>query len=439
MHPPLYLAYAASYLRSRGHQVDLIDASALSMSVSHFTSQVEKISPEFLVFETSTPSFNNDSLVAREIAKRIDTKIVFLGTHVSARPKDSLEQSAIDAVIRGEYEISLAEYIEQGPLNTKGVCYKTDNGEIIINPPREYIENLDALPFPARDLLPNHKYFDPILKNPFTFILAGRGCPHRCTFCNWPQTLTGHRYRFRSATNIIDEIEQILKDYKFKSFLFNDDTLMANKENLRRLCQEIKRRDIKIKWGCYIRPNEKDEELLELMQTAGCYLLKVGIESGNQAILDGMKKNCKIEDIRQGITLMKKKGFHIHATFIFGMPGENNSTIRQTIDFAKELNPTTTQFSTAVPYPGTEFYEYLEREGLFITKNWDNFMPIRPIYQYPNLNTRQILSWLRRAYREYYFRPKYIWIGGKKLFTQPRVLWSSLKKLISLTIKPLEK
>ncbi len=246
MHPPLLLAYAAAYIRSQGHEVELIDAEVDSISVEDFISKVEHSLPDYIIFETSTASFKNDVEVAREIKERVSCKTVFVGPHVSALPVESMEGNNLDAVIVGEYELSLGEYIETGPNDTKGVCYRRQDGKVILNPPRDYLANLDLLPSPARDLIPNYKYFDPILKNPFTFVLSGRGCPYRCTFCNWPQVMTGRRYRLRSAKNIVDELEVLQNEYHLKSFLFNDDTFTANKRHAIAVCDEMISRGIKL-------------------------------------------------------------------------------------------------------------------------------------------------------------------------------------------------
>lgn len=420
LHPPLLLAYAASYIRSKGHDVGLIDAQALSMNTQEFFRQVEEFAPDYIVFETSTPSFKNEAFLARKVKERVGCKTIFVGPHVSAVPHESLANSSLDAVVMGEYEYPLLEYVEKGPEGTKGIAYKTESGSIVINERRLPPEDLDSFPYPARDLLPNYRYFDPILLNPFTFVLSGRGCPFKCTFCNWPQVLWGHRYRVRSPKNVVDELEYIEQNYDFKSFIFNDDTFIADKPRAMAICDEIIRRKVNLPWACYSRPDLDDIELLKKLRKAGCFLLKVGVESGNQEILNTMRKGVKIERIRKGIKLMKEFGFQVHATFVFGMPGETEKTINETIEFAKELDPTTVQFSTAIPYPETEFYRYLEEKGYLFDRNWDHFLPMQPPYEYLELSREKLCDAVRVAYRSYYFRRKYIKIGLKGLLTEPR-------------------
>ncbi len=432
MHPPLLLAYAAAYIRSRGHEVELIDAEVDSISVKDFILKAEHNLPDYTIFETSTASFRNDVEVAREIKERVSSKIVFVGSHVSALPVESMEGNNLDAVIVGEYELSLSEYIEKGPNGARGVCYRHQDGKVILNPPRDYLSELDLLPFPARDLIPNYKYFDPVLKNPFTFVLSGRGCPYRCTFCNWPQVMTGRKYRLRSAKNIVDELEVLQNEYHLKSFLFNDDTFTANKRHAIAVCDEMMKRGIKLPWACYARADENDREVLEKLKEAGCWMLKVGVESGDQKILDNVNKQYKVRKVMEGINLMRSVGLNVHCTFVFGLPGETVETIEKTIEFSKSLNPDTAQFSTAVPYPGTELHQYLKKQGYLLTEDWEKYMPMQPIFGYPHLSDKAISSAVKRAYRRYYFRPKYIRVGLRLLLFQPSRMLRNLRGLIRL-------
>jgi radical SAM superfamily enzyme YgiQ (UPF0313 family) len=436
LHPPLLLAYVTSYLRSKGHEVFLIDSIVEKKEVEFFLDEITRINPQFVVFETSTPSFYNDVEVATLVRSRLGaTRIIFLGPHVSALPEESLTQEVIDAVVIGEYEVSLEEYISKGSNGTQGIAYRNDKGEIIKNEKRAYIENLDILPFPARDLLPNYRYFDPILKNPFTFILGGRGCPYRCAFCNWPQVLTGSKYRLRSAQNIIEEIKNISQQYKFRSMLFNDDTFTANRKHAIEVCDRLIDSKLNADWACYARADDGDEEFLRKLRHAGCYMLKIGVESGNQQILDNIKKGYDLSKVRQAISRMKKSGFQVHATFVFGLPGETQETIRETIAFAKTVSPTTVQFSSAVPFPGTEFYEILRKDKRFLTHDWSCFMPLQPIFEYENLSAKEIRRAVGTAYQKFYFRPGYFFTGVKKFFGEPRIIWSNFNRLIRFVLR----
>lgn len=433
MHPPLYLAYAASHLRGLGHEILLIDAPVNALSVDAFIAQAIDFSPDFLVFETSTPSFTNDCLVAEKIKAALPAvTTVFLGTHVTARTEECLARAAVDAVVMGEYEISLAELIKRGAEGTPGIAYRSQDGSIIINEKRPFYGSIDELPAPARDLLPNYKYFDPILKNPFTFVVTGRGCPYPCTFCNWPQHLTGRVLRKRDPKKIVDEIEQIQRDFYFKSILFNDDTFTADKEHAREVAREMIERDIRIPWACYARADFDDLGVLNTLRKAGCFLLKVGVETADEEIQKNVKKDYDLARVKRAVKQMRSLGFHVHATFAFGLPGETLDTINKTIHFAKTLRASTVQFSIAVPYPGTEFYRYLERKGYLLSHNWDDYMPLKPIYEYPHLSYETMQRMLKTAYRRHYLSPRYLLLGLHQLITQPRVFCGNVKKLLTL-------
>jgi len=433
MHPPLYLAYAASYIRSLDYDVSLIDAPVHAITVESFIRMVNDLSPDLFVFETSTPSFNNDLKVAEMIKQRNPNILcVFLGTHVTACAEECLNNPVIDALVLGEYELSLAEYISRGPENTPGIAYRTKDGLTKINNKREFCSSIDIFPPPARDLLPNYKYFDPILKNPFTFVISGRGCPYPCTFCNWPEHLTGRIVRKRDPRKIVDELDELSQKYSFKSILFNDDTFTADKEHARQVASEITKRGLRIKWGCYARADFDDIEVLKSLRKAGCFLLKIGVETADDVIQKNVKKNYDLDRVKKAVKKMLSLGFHVHATFAFGLPGETEETMNKTIRYAKDLNATTVQFSIAVPYPGTEFYNYLKRKDYLLTQNWDDYMPLKPIYEYPHLSYRTMQMMLKKAYRQYYMRPKYFFIGLQQLCTQPAIFIGNAKKLMNL-------
>ncbi len=435
LHPPLFLAYATSYLRSLGFSVDLIDAVAGGFNLEEVLKKIRQRVPDYAVIETSTPSFHNDIEVAEKIKEIKGTKIIFVGTHVSVLPEEALRYDWVDAVVLGEYEFSLAEYLQSQNPNTKGIGVRTFDGEIRINPRREFIEDLDILPYPARDLLNNYRYFDPILKNPFTFILAGRGCPYQCVFCNWPQVLTGRRYRKRNYQGVVDELSYLLDNFNFQSLLFNDDTLTIDKQHLQQICEEILKRNLRCAWAAYARADFDDYSLLRLMRQAGCFLLKIGVESGDETVLEKSKKNYSLERVRRAISLMKGLGFHIHATFVFGLPGETKETIKKTIRLAKELKPTTVQFSMAIPYPGTEFYEFLKQGSFLRTRNWQDYMPLKKIFDYPDLTAEEMRGALKRAYRSYYLRPRMLGFAFRQILHQPREFMHNLKQFLLLLFR----
>ncbi|MDD5163425.1 MAG: radical SAM protein [Candidatus ainarchaeum sp.] len=438
LHPPLLLAYAAAVCKKEGHTVDLIDAPALEISREKTIVMAKKFLPGLIVMLTSTASVESDGALAKELGKETNAKTIAVGVHATAVPEDTLKKG-FDIIARGEYEYTIRELAEKARLEkVLGISYKK-NKKFMHNKNRPLIENLDELPFPARELLPNEKYYSALYKNPFTFILAGRGCPQQCIFCAGPQLMSGRRYRFRSPRNIVDELKHIKKNFpKLKSVLFNDDTLNVNKKHILETCDLMIKEKINLPWAAYSRVDSVDEEIAQKMKKAGCFLVKVGFESGNDEILRSMKKGPRAtaEQGKKCAEIFSKAGIQVHGTFVFGMPGETKETIQKTIDYAKKLDIDFVQFSIAQPYPGTEFFEILKKQGYLKFGDWSEFLDkegcITPIFEYPNLKAGEMEKFLKKAYRQYYFRPKYIAKAVKQRLTNRELAKTSLRSAWNL-------
>ena len=437
LHPPILLGYAAAVCEEDGHKVDLIDAPALEISREQTITRVKNFKPELIVMLTSTASAKSDGELAEELREKTSARTVAVGVHASSVPEEALE-SGFDMVARGEYEYTIKE-LANGTAKEKnlGISYK-EKGKFVHNEKRPLIKDLDSLPFPARKFLPNEKYYSALYRNPFTFVLAGRGCPQQCIFCSIPQVMAGRAYRMRSVGNVIAELKELKKNYKFKSILFNDDTLNVNKKYVIELCDAMIREKINIPWGAYSRVDTVDEEIAAKMKEAGCFLVKVGFESGSDEMLRSMKKGPRatVEQARKAAKIFRDAGIQVHGTFVFGMPGETMETIRETIDFAKSLNIDFVQFSVAQPYPGTEFYEYLKKNNYLKFDSWDEYLDeegcIIPIFEYPNLSREDMSTALRQAYREYYLRPSYIAHAIRQRLTNWNLFKTSLRSAWSL-------
>jgi len=412
LHPPLMLAYSAAVCEKEKHNVDLIDSPALDLGMEETIKRTVDFRPDLIVMLTSTASVKSDGELARKLGKKTGAKTVAVGVHASTMVEDTLKKG-FDIIARGEYEFTVKE-LAQGKKLPKilGISYR-QNGKLKNNKPRPLIHDLDALPFPARHFLPNEEYYSAIYRNPFTFILAGRGCPFHCIFCSLPQVMSGRGYRMRSPENVVKELEQIRKELpQLKSVLFNDDTLNVNKKHLKELCNLMIKRKISLPWACYSRVDTIDEESARIMKKAGCFLVKIGFESGNDQILTNMKKGTTTAQARKATKIFKDAGIQIHGTFVFGMPGETKETMQQTINFAKELDIDFVQFSVAQPYPGTEFYNYLAKNRLLKFTDWEEYLDdegcITPIFEYPNLKKEEMEEMLKKAYKSYYLRPSYM-------------------------------
>src|SRR5579864_5461993 len=410
---PVWLAYPTGMLEG----ARLLDAPPHHISGEE-TIQIAK-DYEFLVLFTSTPGFPGDIRLARAIKDanpRI--KIAFVGPHVSVLPEKSLRDCPVlDFVCRKEFDFAVVDYAKGKPLEEiPGVSFLKD-GKVVHNPDAPQIQDLDALPHVTevyRRDLDVTKYNVPFLLYPYVSLYTTRGCPAQCTFCLWPQTLSGHPWRKRSTDDVAQEMAKA-KDFwpNVREFFFDDDTFNIQKPRTIELCSKLK--PLKLTWSCTSRVTT-DYETLKAMKDAGCRLLIVGYESGDQQILKNIKKGATIERARQFTKDCHKLGLVIHGDFIMGLPGETHETINNTIAFAKELDVETIQVSVAHAYPGTELYDYAVKNGFMVADNKmvDEGGHQLAHIQYPGLPADEILSAVHRFYDEYYFRPKAVFRILKK-------------------------
>ncbi|MGE5114776.1 MAG: hopanoid biosynthesis associated radical SAM protein HpnJ [Acidobacteriaceae bacterium] len=413
---PVWLAYPAGMLEGSR----LLDAPPHHIDAQQ-TIEISK-EYEFLVLFTSTPGFPGDmKLVEAMKAVNPKLKVAFVGPHVTTLPEQALNDCpAIDFVVRKEFDYAVVEYAKGKSLDDiLGVSYRK-NGRIVHNPDAPSISNLDALPHVtevyARDL-DVRRYNVPFLLHPFVSLYSTRGCPAQCTFCLWPQTLSGHPWRKRSADDVAAEMKKAKELFPYvKEFFFDDDTFNIQKARTIELCAKLK--PLGLTWSCTSRVTT-DYETLKAMKEAGCRLLIVGYESGDPQILKNIKKGATVERARDFTRDCHKLGLVVHGDFILGLPGETRDTIRRTIDFAKELDVETIQVSIAHAYPGTEFYDFARENGFIINEQQmvdANGHQVAHV-QYPGLPADYVMEMVHRFYDEYYFRPKAVFrIVKKALF-----------------------
>ena len=369
---------------------------------------------DHVIINTSTPSLKNDCKVTEAIKQqKPGTKIGFVGAHAMVLPTETLKASwAIDWVGRKEFDFTCKEVAEGRELSTiKGLSYKDSEGKIKHNPEREMIADMDSLPWVAdvykRDL-EIEKYFIGYLQHPYVSMYTGRGCPAQCTFCLWPQTIGGHKYRVRSAQNVADEMAYMKKSFpQVREFFFDDDTFTANLPRAREIAKKLG--PLGVDWSCNSRAN-LDYDTIKSFKDNGLRLFLVGYESGNDETLTRIKKGVTTDEMRRFTKDCHKAGVVIHGTFILGLPVETKETIEQTINFAKELDVFSLQVSLAAPYPGTELYEQAKLNGWFVKKDKTDLVEGDGLQQstleYPGLSKEQIFEDVERFYRSYYLRPK---------------------------------
>ena len=379
---PFFLAYAASLLKKEGKDVLLIDAIAEEMQEQKLIEEAESFNPGLIVIESSTPSFVNDLRIACDIHRKLpSSQIAICGPHASVFPEEILsEYDFIDYILIGEYEYTLLDLVNHLEAafsleSILGLAYR-DGIKIAINNNRPAIDNLDDLPWPQRNGVSIYKYNDSFagLPCPNVQMVSSRGCPFQCTYCLWPQTMYGeHRCRKRNPIKVVDEAEYLIKEFDFKAIYFDDDLFNADRDHVLGICEEIKKRKIGIPWAVMARADLMDEKLLESMFDAGLYAIKYGIESVDNNILQFCNKNMDLAKAYQIVRFTRALGIKVHLAFCLGFPGETKQTIRETLRFIEDTRPDSLQFSFATPFPGTEYFNYMDDQGLLLSKDWSDY------------------------------------------------------------------
>ena len=366
---------------------------------------------DLVVAHTSTPSFVSD-VKALEALKSVNPRLKagLIGAKVAVEADKSLAKAPmVDFVARNEFDFTIKEIAEDRPWkDIKGLSYRNADGAVVHNDDRTVLENMDQLPFVTpvykRDLR-IERYFIGYLKHPYLSLYTGRGCKSRCTFCLWPQTVGGHRYRTRSVGHVIDEMKWAKTAFpQVKEFFFDDDTFTDNLPRAESIARELGK--LGVTWSCNAKANVPRASL-KVLRDNGLRLLLVGYESGNQQILHNIKKGMLVDVARRFSKDCHDLGITVHGTFILGLPGETRETIEETIRFATEINPHTIQVSLAAPYPGTFLYDQAVREGWLDAEHAelvdDSGVQLAPLH-YPHLTHSEIFDSVETFYRRFYFR-----------------------------------
>ncbi len=422
-YPPLGLLYIASYIKQNtSHKIKILDAQVEKLSYNDIKNKIKKYKPDVVGIYTSTFMLIDALLVARTV-KSVDKNIHITigGPHPTLYPYETVNLQFVDSAVMGEGELTFLELLEKLDKNKplkgiSGVVFK-ENGQTIINPIRPFIENIDILPFPDRTLVPYKDYFCFLSDEKYTTtMLTSRGCPYKCTFC---YRSMGNKYRKRSVTNIIKEIEEI-KKLGINDIFFIDDTFTVDKNRIIDLCDEIIRKKLNIKWEVRGRVDNVNYSLLKKMKEAGCTRIGYGIETGNQKTLNILKKGTTIEQVKKIIRDTKEAGILTYGDFMLGSPCETKDDILNTIRFAKKLKLDFAQFTITTPYPGTELFQMGIKKGIINSEKWLNFAKrptknFSPDYWTEYLSKHQLIKLLNYAYKTFYLRPSYILYRIKKI------------------------
>lgn len=419
--PCIGLAYIAAVLEKNNIDVEIIDDFAMRMGITGILNIVKNKRADIVGISCLTPSAPIVFSIATSV-KQYNSKIITVlgNVHASVFAEDILKTKAVDVIVHGEGEYAMLELTKAAVENKdfsqiKGISFRK-NGMIVQTPRREPMENLDELPFPSWHLFPFTKYgFLPFMdvKRPGLSILGSRGCPYRCTFCSLPNI--GNKCRERDPIKIVDEFEYLINRFPVKQISFVDPIFPSSKKVGLEFCNEMIRRKLnnKIVWTCETRVDRVDRELLRAMRQAGCRRILYGLESGVQGLLDTVKKDFSLDNVKRAIKYTKEAGIQIAGVFMVGLPGETREMTQKTIGFAKELDLDFAKFAITVPFPGSELYENLTRSGKLKKHDWGDFVsfntnPDNLVYVPGEIEPEELIKMQQRGHRQFYLRPKII-------------------------------
>lgn len=454
---PIWLAYATGVLEQDGFEVRLVDAPAEGFSLEDVLKSSLEFQPGLIVMDTSTPSITNDLQVARSLKDALPASTILLvGPHVTALPEETLRaQPAVSAAARGEYDYTVRDFARllagggSDYSSVLGLSYINAEGTVVHNPDRPLIRELDSLPFVSavyKKHLKVENYFYSITQYPEVAIITGRGCPYHCTYCIWPQTITGHGYRKRSVQNVAEEFAYIARELpQVKEVFIEDDTLTVDQNRSKALAQELIARGNRLPFTANSRA-DVSYETLNSLHSAGLRLVCVGFESGDQEVLDNIKKNITVGQFYQFRDAARQADVMVHGCFMAGNRGETRDTLQKTLDLAKKLNPDTAQFFPIMVYPGTEAYDWARNSGLMLTEDFSQWLTEdglhRTIVSQPGLSAAEIVEWCDQARRSYYLRPRFIWDKLVQIVRHPREtrrLFKAFKTFFKYLFRPSQK
>ena len=410
---PLGIYYIASYVRANGFHVHCIDAEAQRLENAEIVSKIKEISPDIIGLSSTTVAFQRSTTLAQEIKGTFpDLPIVIGGAHATSNIESVMSNSVFDYLIYGEGEETFVDLLhaleEKNVLSSiTGLAYR-ENGILKINQPREYIRDIDTIPFPAYDLIPDLTVYHPDPSNyrfiPVVNIITSRGCPNQCTFCD--NSIFGRKLRQRSPENVVAEIEFLVKEYGVRENAFVDDTFTIGKQRIQDIFTLLQQKGIQISWTCMSRINTVDYETLAFMKKMGCWKIKFGIESGDESILKTIRKNIDLKTAREVIGYCKKLKISTTGFFIIGHPGETKESIEKTIRYVLDVPLDDVVFTINTPMPGTVQYGEVEQYGTLDSTNINNFNYWTPVFVPHGLNSKYLLQSQKKAYRVFYLRPK---------------------------------
>ncbi|MEZ5066687.1 MAG: radical SAM protein [bacterium] len=421
---------AAAILRDAGHDVAYIDCQAEGVSYDELVPKVVAHAADLLVLYVEQIKIHVDKALAAAVKEKTQTRVVFVGPFVTPLGTQVVRDTpCVDVALRGEYDESLRELVDAMAAGgdwraIEGSSVRHEDGRVEEVGGYRHVADLDALPFPAYDLIDFSKYHESVFRRkPAATMITSRGCPYQCIYCWFPQTIYGHKWRYQSAERVVAEMEHLHREFGVREIRVDDDIFELNRERVMQVCRLLQEKNLDLTWSPQCRPDRMDLDLLKEMKKAGCSRILYGCESASQDILDKMKKNIKVEAIENATRWTKEAGIDVHNCFILGFPWDTQDTVERTIEYAYNLNAEFCQFGIATPLPGTRLLAEVEKEGALVSgEDWsqhDGFSKAAVSYEKNGkggLTQDQIEDYATRAYREYYLRPQYIGLMVKRAF-----------------------
>jgi radical SAM superfamily enzyme YgiQ (UPF0313 family) len=402
----------ASILRDKGYEVFLIDANGQNLSYAELEAKMRQIPYDILIFRFCATCFDWDMKTA-EISKKINKKSTTIGrcfTLTNFEKEMMPEAPDMDIYIRNEFEfvtpLVVAALAEGKSIsNIEGIAYQNNN-ELHINELAKRSLDFDSFPIPAYDLLPDLKnyFINTPGGKPFALIVSSSGCPYKCKFCN----LSGKPWRMKSPDRVIEELRYLKTNFNIKTVTFFDECFTIDRNRVIKICETIYKEKMNIRWYCNSRVNLVDEELVQIMKRGGCRGIAFGIESGSQKVLDNANKGITVKQSEKAIKLLRKYGIKSYCSFVMGLPGETEETVKETIKFLKDVLPTGAQFNCAVPQPNTELLNIAIKNGWMTEElNWRELFEFKSIMRNDSMTTEQIEQARMSAYRSLYTNPRW--------------------------------
>ncbi|MBI5118174.1 cobalamin B12-binding domain-containing protein [Candidatus Poribacteria bacterium] len=417
--PPMGLLYVAAYLEKHGYEVSILDCELEGLNLANAIGKIKEARPDLVGMTCLTPNFRRCNALTSSIKKEIGVPVVYGGAHPTLLPEGTLRNSEVDYIVIGEGEVTFLELLnalnhDASPARLSeidGLAYR-ENGDIKVNPDRQVIQDINALPLPARHLIrleryrPGPQHYKEL---PFTTMITSRGCPYRCIFC-CTNKIWKRRYRQRTVPNVIEEIKFLQKEYGIREIGFWDDLWGLKDKWIIEFCDTVEREHLKFSWSCELRVDTADFSILQRMKRAGCWCIFYGAESLHQELLNNIQKDVKVEDIITTLQNTKKAGIEIRANFILGLPGETPEMARNMIKMVNEMDPDYVKYNIFTPLPGSRSYEMATSgEWGEFTADYDRLTGYFPTFRpfgYESLD--QLHEMRQAAHKSFYFRPRYI-------------------------------